>query len=84
MGTRLLHSEVFEVPEPRMVGEFAMEVRLRIIADGIRDCIEHCPKNMYGVVTSLGYAWMGVEGERRRLAKAAVEQQQVLQWDAVS
>lgn len=57
----------FEVPQARLRGVYEAVTRMRLLADGIRNCIEHCPPDRRDLVANLQYAWMQVSLEKKRL-----------------
>ena len=57
----------FEVPMALLKGQYAVQTRWRLIAEGISNVIAHCPPEHRAMVANLQYAWMQAMVERRKL-----------------
>lgn len=56
-------------PQPEARGSWKLATRLRIISDGIEDCIKMLPLSYRAVQSSLQRAWVDLECVRTELAK---------------
>lgn len=69
MATMSLHGEWFEVPVPLGEGQYAGDTRVRLLMDGVANCIRHTPPSERALATNLQYAWMQLAAMRKAAAK---------------